>query len=80
MDFLNEHYEITNDVNDKIKSSELLHNYNTFSENRVRADQLKEKMSYNNFILKKFRDGNYYLGLKEKVEITDTNDKDYNLD
>jgi len=76
MDFINEHYEITNDEKDKIKSSELLSKYNSSSDNRIRADQLKEKMTYNNFILKKFRDSNYYLGLKEKLETNNENDLD----
>ena len=72
MEFINEYYEITNNEKDRVKSSELLSRYNGFADNKIRSDQLKDKMNYNNFVLKKYKDGNYYIGLKEKLETNDT--------
>jgi len=80
MEFINEYYEITNNEKDRVKSSELLSRYNGFTDNKIRSDQLKEKMNYNNFILKKYKDGNYYIGLKEKLETNDIEGLDDGLD
>ena len=68
--FINEYYEITKDEKNKIKSSDLLTNYNAYNDSKTDAKKLKQMMEYNRFKTKRFNDGIYYTNLiLKKVEI-----------
>ena len=66
LSFINENYEITLDEKDKIKSSDLLLNYNNYNDFKIDAKKLKQMMDYNRFKNKKMNDGYYYTNLKLK--------------
>ena len=76
--FINENYEITKDIKDKIKSSDLLIAYNSYNDVKIDSRKLKQMMEYNRFKFIKNRDGNYYTNLKLKIDddINDTYDLD----
>jgi putative DNA primase/helicase len=68
--FINEYYEITKDEKNKIKSSDLLTNYNAYNDSKTDAKKLKQMMEYNRFKTKRFNDGIYYTNLiLKKVEV-----------
>jgi hypothetical protein len=68
--FINENYEITLDEKDKIKSSDLLLNYNNYNDFKIDAKKLKQMMDYNRFKYRRFTDGVYYTNLKIKQVAT----------
>ena len=75
LSFINEYYEITTNEKNKIKSSDLLVNYNSYNESKVDSKKLKQMMEYNRFKYKKMNDGYYYTNLilknKEVIETSD---------
>ena len=77
---MSENFEFTNNEKDLVKSSEFLSRYTGFADHKIRSDQLKDKMNYKNFVLKKYKDGNYYIVLKEKLETNDTEGLDDGID
>ena len=70
LSFINENYEITLDEKDKIKSSDLLLNYNNYNDFKIDAKKLKQMMDYNRFKNRRFTDGVYYTNLKIKQVAT----------
>ena len=75
LSFINEYYEITTNEKNKIKSSDLLVNYNSYNDSKVDSKKLKQMMEYNRFKYKKMHDGYYYTNLilknKEVIETSD---------
>lgn len=68
--FINEYYEVTKDEKNKIKSSDLLTNYNAFNDSKIDSKKLKQMMEYNRFKTKRFNDGIYYTNLiLKRVEV-----------
>lgn len=73
--FINENYEITNNIKDKIKSSDLLNAYNSYSDNKIDSNKLKQMMQYNRFKFLRNKEGSFYTNLKLKIdEDEDKND------
>jgi P4 family phage/plasmid primase-like protien len=64
--FIHEHYEVTCDPRDCVKSSDLLAKYNYHADQKLTASQLKAQMTFNGFKLQPKKDANYYTGLKAK--------------
>jgi hypothetical protein len=55
LNFINEFYEITKDEKNKIKSSDLLSNYNSFNDSKIDSKKLKQMMEYNRFKTKRIK-------------------------
>jgi hypothetical protein len=67
--FINTKYNITENNNNKIQSSLLLNMYNENNENKIDSKTLKNIMLSNDFICKRFKNGNFYLNLEEKNQL-----------
>ena len=79
LSFLNEMYDITNDEKDKIKSSDLLTKYKSYSDDdKMDSKKLKQLMEYNGFKNKPTNKGAFYLGLKEKRNMDPDSDEEDN--
>ena len=67
--FINTKYNKTENNNNKIQSSLLLNMYNENNENKIDSKTLKNIMLSNDFICKRFKNGNFYLNLEEKNQL-----------
>ena len=67
--FINTKYNKTENNNNKIQSSLLLNMYNENNENKIDSKTLKNITLSNDFICKRFKNGNFYLNLEEKNQL-----------
>ncbi len=72
-EFLNNFYITTNNINDKIQAREIYKKYIENSYKHIDEKQFsKEMLNNNNMTRKKFSKGNYYIYLKEKKKLTNS--------
>lgn len=71
-DFLNNFYITTNNINDKIKSREIYKKYIENNYKYIDEKKFSKEMLNNNMTKKKFSKGNYYIYLKEKTKLTNS--------
>jgi len=65
-------YEITNNENDKISSSLISTLFKSKTNNKMTSSKFKDDMlGISGITFKKMKNGNYFIGLKAKPEITD---------
>lgn len=62
--FIDQYIVITNDVNDKIASNSLYDKFISFSHSNLTTSQFKSALLTKTIVNKKFKNGNYYVGIK----------------